>query len=99
MDKQRISKLPKWAQAYFDRLFIYIGDLIREKRTLQNMIRCHDSDMEWYCINNFHDEELKLFKLNSEGAFLQCTLYKGDRLFVGRVKRQSSYTALDGLDV
>lgn len=85
--QEMIGKLPKWAQAHIDTLLVEIGTQIRQKRTLENLVRCHDEGMAWTTVSNpVKDEPLRLFSLSPGGAMLQVTLYKGDCLFVGRAK-------------
>ena len=74
-----LLKLPRWAQA---RIMNAESRLAR----IEGMLRWHEAGMEWFTVNGYA-EQTNLFTLSSNGANRLCSLYKGDRLFIGRAKR------------
>ena len=79
--RQRIEKLPRWAQGY-------IRDLERRVEAaheVSTMLPWSEDGMQWYTILKHNgDKPLRLFTCDEFGTKLLTVLYGRDRVFVGR---------------
>lgn len=89
MKKEHDEKvLPKWAQNRLEKLRMDIESL-EGLRKLHRLLA--DDERDWFVlpdpVNGCNDDKLSLWLLNTDSPFRVCTLYKGDKLFIGRATK------------
>jgi len=97
MDKHREVTLPIWAQER-------ISQLRRDIESLEGLRQLHgflvDDERDWFVlpdpVNGCNDDKLSLWLLNADKPFPVCTLYKGDKLFIGRATKARHGIRLTG---
>ncbi len=86
--KERIRKLPKWAQEH-------IQSLENEISSRDGLVKAHgvllDEKRDWFTIRNIEMDSkvMNLWILNSNKPFPVCDLYYKDILIVGRAKKRT----------
>ncbi len=89
--------LPKWAQSRLEQLRMDI-DSLEGLRKLSGFLA--DDERDWFVltdpVNGCTDEKLSLWLLNTDSPFRVCTLYKGDKLFIGRATKARHGCRLTG---
>ena len=97
MKEHNENILPKWAQDRLIRLRDAI-DSLEGLRKLSGFLA--DDERDWFVlpdpVNGCTDEKLSLWLLNTDSPFRVCTLYKGDKLFIGRATKSRYGTRLTG---
>lgn len=97
MKEHNENTLPKWAQNRLVGLRDAI-DSLEGLRKLSGFLA--DDERDWFVltdpVNGCTDEKLSLWLLNSDRPFCVCTLYKGDKLFIGRAIKARYGTRLTG---
>ncbi len=99
MKKEHDEKvLPKWAQNRLEELRFAVKSL-EGLRQLSNFLA--DDERDWFVlsdpVNGCTDDKLSFWILNGDSPFRVCTLYKGDKLFIGRATKARYNTRLTGL--
>ena len=98
MREHKEDTLPKWAQSRLVELRNAI-DSLEGLRKLSGFLA--DDERDWFVlpdpVNGCTDEKLSLWLLNADKPFSVCTLYKGDKLFIGRATKARHGIRLTGL--
>ena len=98
MEEHKESILPKWAQ-------LELNNLRQAIESLEGLRQLHrflsDDERDWFSlpdpVNGCTDDKLSLWLLNADKPFSVCTLYKGDKLFIGRATKARHGLRLTGL--
>ena len=89
--------LPLWAQDRLNELRMAI-DSLEGLRKLSGFLA--DDERDWFVltdpVNGCTDDKLSLWLLNTDSPFRVCTLYKGDKLFIGRATKTRHGLRLTG---
>jgi len=97
MKEHKESVLPIWAQERIIQLRQEIESL-EGLRKLSGFLA--DDERDWFVlpdpVNGCTDEKLSLWLLYTDRPFPVCTLYKGDKLFIGRATKARHGIRLTG---
>ena len=83
MSEHKIESLPKWAQRH-------IAELKERVRLAEATIPWTEPGMQWFTLLKDHKQAEGLFLCDKNGTFRIATVGPGDRVFVGRAKREES---------